>query len=193
LIDEINNPANVNYHETQRKKISAEYDLYVSHLENYYKRLSAEDKLIYKMARVFGECEIDMPQDFVREVKRYIHDYWAGAYRGRFTSALQNADRGRIIPRIKQIMIDHNLPEQFIYLAMVESDFDTLKCGPKIEGVEFVAKGMWQFIPSTARRYGLITGSNEFDNVPDPIHDERCRFDRSTRAAAQYLKDLYAN
>ncbi len=53
-----------------------------------------------------------------------------------------------------------------------------------------IAKGMWQFIPSTVEKYGLRIGPPKDEAVLDLL-DERHNFDKSTRAAASYLRDIY--
>jgi hypothetical protein len=50
---------------------------------------------------------------------------------------------------------------------------------------------MWQFIPDTARRYGLSVGPLEGVAQPDAA-DDRHKWDRATVAAARYIKDIYA-
>jgi hypothetical protein len=50
---------------------------------------------------------------------------------------------------------------------------------------------MWQFIPSTGRRFGLVVGPREEMRVYDPM-DERHDLVRSTEAAAKYLLDIYS-
>ena len=49
---------------------------------------------------------------------------------------------------------------------------------------------MWQFIPSTAEKYGLRTGPLKDEPVVDLL-DERHDFAKSTAAAARYLRDIY--
>jgi soluble lytic murein transglycosylase-like protein len=80
------------------------------------------------------------------------------------------------------------LPPQFFYLALQESGFDPYASGPPT--VKGIAKGMWQFIPETALKYDLHLGPLVDLRRPDPA-DDRHHFDRETKAASKYLKDLY--
>lgn len=54
-----------------------------------------------------------------------------------------------------------------------------------------IAKGMWQFVPETAVKYGLQIGPLVDLRRPDP-GDERDQYEKATKAAAKYLKDLYS-
>jgi hypothetical protein len=81
------------------------------------------------------------------------------------------------------------LPPQFFYLALEESDFDEAAVGkPTKWGI---AKGMWQFIPETGGRFGLTIGPLARFPRPDP-GDDRHKWDKSTRAAALYIKEIYS-
>lgn len=77
---------------------------------------------------------------------------------------------------IAPILAEENVPIELISVAMVESRFNPLALSPK------GARGIWQFMPETARRYGLIV---------QPMNDHRTNPELSTRAAARYLRDLY--
>jgi hypothetical protein len=80
------------------------------------------------------------------------------------------------------------LPPQFFYLAMQESNFDDHISGPATR-MGF-AKGMWQFIPETAVKYGLKIGP--LADLPRlDVGDDRHDYVKATDAAARYLRDLY--
>ena len=88
-------------------------------------------------------------------------------------------------------MADHGSihPPHFFYLALQESDFNSLASGPSTS--RGIAKGTWQFIPDMGARYGLKIGPLAGQQVPEP-DDDRLQWDRATGAAAHYIRDLYS-
>lgn len=78
---------------------------------------------------------------------------------------------------IDTVFSKYKLPLELKYLAIVESDLKTTAVS------RVGAKGMWQFMPETARELGLKITSK---------YDERTHVYRSTVAAAKYLRSLYA-
>jgi membrane-bound lytic murein transglycosylase D len=72
---------------------------------------------------------------------------------------------------------------------MQESDFDEFTSGPPT--YMGIAKGMWQFIPDTGKRYGLKIGPLAKFRRPD-LEDDRHNWQKATKAAARYIKDIYA-
>jgi hypothetical protein len=148
-------------------------------------RLSEEEWLIYKVARIFGECDVSMPTGFVKTVREYIRR-WQST--DRFRKALERALANGYAPKIAQAMLAHDMPPQFFYLALQESDFDPKRCGPRTRSG--IAKGLWQFIPKTGMQYGLSSGPLLEWRRYDP-RDERHDFEKSTIAAAKYLRDIY--
>jgi len=148
-------------------------------------KLSQEEWLIYKVARIFGECDASMPVGFVETVKKYIR-MWRSTQR--FREAMARASANGYAEKIAQVMLAHDMPPQFFYLALQETDFDLKRCGPRTK--HGIAKGLWQFIPTTATRYGLKLGPLVEVRRYDP-RDERHDFEKSTLAAARYLRDLY--
>ena len=172
-----------------RRGLSAQYEAGVRQTSVYRaSTVTSEDEAIYRVARAFGESEIDMPRDFVAEVKREIHTYWMGRGRGRFTRGVERA-RAQGVDRLAvQTFERYGLPRQLFYMALQESDFNPDAVGPNTRWG--IAKGMWQFIPSTAQRYGLQTGPDARARVPDPL-DDRHDVGKATEAAAKYLSYIY--
>jgi soluble lytic murein transglycosylase-like protein len=169
----------------RRSDLQAEYERFVRETSLYTRNLSEEDRLILRVTRIFGECEFGMPANYVSEVKRYI-GYWRST--DRLATAIKRAeDRGYGI-RISAEMLKHGLPPQFFYLALQESGFDPYAVGPLT--YKGYAKGAWQFIPETASKYGLNIGPLYDLPRADP-QDERADFQKSTEAAARYLKFIY--
>ena len=83
---------------------------------------------------------------------------------------------GRYFPHIESVLRLNNMPEDLKYLAVIESALR-----PHV-GSHKGARGYWQFIPSTGKKFGLEV---------DRDRDERRSFLHSTRAAAEYLKELH--
>ncbi len=123
-----------------------------------------------------SDSEIDMlklPEDFNQNVNMWI-EYFQG--RGRVHMVRYLGRSSRYIPKMKEILKKHGLPEDLVYLALIESGFSAHAAS------HARAVGYWQFIRGTARRYDLKI---------DYYTDERSDFIASTEAAAQYLKALY--
>jgi pSer/pThr/pTyr-binding forkhead associated (FHA) protein len=173
--------------ETERRMLAQRYSGYVREL-GLHRRLSAEEQLIHTVARIFGESEFSMPAGFVREVRETIHEYWLGPGRARFEQAVRRAQANGYVEPIVHQMMQRGLPPEFFYLALQESDFRTEAVGPPTRWG--IAKGMWQFIPTTGRMYDLAPGPRAGDPVVDPM-DDRHDFQRSTDAAARYLQTIY--
>ena len=80
-------------------------------------------------------------------------------------------------PLINPILRETGIPTELAAVVLVESGGDPMALSPK------GARGLWQLMPDTARRYGLIV---------DDAEDDRLDVEKSSRAAARYLSDLYS-
>jgi len=170
----------------EQQSLQAQYDAFVSEEFGISRdRMEEQEWLIYKVARMFGECDVNMPPDFKKKVAEYI-GRWKST--GRLQRAIERAQRYRYTDKIVEQMSVNGLPALFYYLALQESNFNVRIVGPPTRFG--IAKGMWQFIPKTAGKYGLRTGPQVEDPTYDP-QDERHHFEKSTEAAARYLRDLY--
>jgi membrane-bound lytic murein transglycosylase D len=118
-------------------------------------------------------ANIGIPLVFNDAVDRYIH-YFSVTRRDVFNRWLKR--KSLYEPMIKEILQEHGLPEDLVYLAMIESGFNLQAYSP------MKAAGPWQFIPETGRRYGLTV---------DFWIDERRDLEKSTVAAARYLNQLF--
>jgi len=161
------------------------YQKFVDEAESPEASLSPEDRTILQVARIFGECELNMPLEFKEEVKAYIRKWQAT---GRLQRGVRTAEQNGYVGTIARTLEEHELPPQFFYLGLQESGFNTRAVGPMTRWG--VAKGAWQFLASTAVRYGLDVGPLKDIPEYDPA-DQRFDFKAATEAAARFLRDLY--
>jgi hypothetical protein len=124
----------------------------------------------------FGETggSYRLPPEMIERVDHYL-----GLYMGRRRSTIvAYLRRGeQYFPMIRRVLEENNLPPELAYISMLESGFDP-------QAVSHAgAVGLWQFMPHTARRYGLEV-SARVDERTDPV--------KSTHAAAAYFKHLIA-
>lgn len=93
------------------------------------------------------------------------------------TTLLYFKRANRIFPVVVPILKQNGIPEDFKYLMVIESGLNERAISSA------KAAGLWQFMPTTGKQYGLEVESEV---------DERYHIEKSTVAACKYLKDAYA-
>ena len=108
----------------------------------------------------------------------YRVDRWIGRFRSDLKRSFSTyLDRmGKYEPMITSKLAQRGMPQDLLYLAMIESGFNPTAKSPA------QASGLWQFIGETGRRYGL-TVNRKTDERNDPA--------KATDAALSYLADLH--
>lgn len=111
---------------------------------------------------------VDMFERFDRELSSLVY--------GHSNTLLTIKRANKYFPVMAPILRSNGVPEDMLYLACVESYLNHRAYSPA------KAAGFWQFIPSTAKQYGL--------DVNDEV-DERYDLEKATEAACRYLKNGY--
>jgi len=117
------------------------------------------------------EIPISSPEIWERVDKEILKNtYWQSNTMLFFKKA------NKYFPIIEPILKMNNIPDDFKYLALIESGLDNVVSPAG-------AAGFWQILKGTAREYGLEVNSSI---------DERYNLEKSTQVACEYLNDAYA-
>lgn len=117
-------------------------------------------------------CGEEISLDRADRWERFDRELTAMTY-GHGTTLLMLKRANKYFPRIEPILKRNGIPTDLLYLACVESTLDQRALSPA------KAAGMWQFMPDTAKQYGL--------EVNDEV-DERYNIEKATDAACQFFK-----
>ncbi|WP_107038454.1 lytic transglycosylase domain-containing protein [Brumimicrobium mesophilum] len=138
-------------------------ELTVASIENHFVIPEVPSEINFA-GEVISFKDLDLKERMDNEL--VINNFWHS------NTIMMMKRSNRWLPVMKTIFKDENVPEDLVYIAVIESGLQNVT-SPR------GAKGFWQFMEGTGDEYGLIINSQM---------DERYNVEKSTRAACQYLK-----
>ncbi len=152
----------------------------------YSTDLKSEDKLHQEQFNIkYGIFAIVQPEDLNfagEEIPVYSSDIWERIDRELLKNTYWQSNTmlyfkkaNKYFPIIEPILKEYNIPDDFKYLAVIESGLDNVVSPSG-------AAGFWQLMKGTAREYGLEVNKDI---------DERYNLEKATVAACEYLQEAY--
>ncbi len=132
------------------------------------------DRLDYIMAAKTAVAAPPLIVDPIKPTETMIP--YLPLWRERMATRPVPAGASKWVPKLQKIFADEGVPVALVWMAEVESTFNPRARSP------VGARGLFQFMPATAKEFGLSTF----------LPDERTNPEKSARAAAQFLKQLHA-
>ncbi|MDB5104647.1 MAG: hypothetical protein JWP91_2336 [Fibrobacteres bacterium] len=164
----------------ERQLMSVRSNLKSSDIINTYKNPLGRE--IHTILEGFGKRDYIVPEIFIKQVEKHIYTFTKTSTRNIMERSFANSHLHK--RTIEDELSRQGMPLAFYYLAMHESLLDSTivsKAG---------ARGLWQFMPQTARDYGLKVPEN-WESL-SPEYDQRTNPQMATQAGVKYVKTLYA-
>ena len=160
------------YEENVFRSMDEFFDVYTKANEHASTPAAALPDSVYE--RRLRELVSPIPLAFNGTVKNFINVY-AGTSESKMADILRLAPL--FMPMVEEELIKAGLPVELRMMPVIESALNTTVMS------RAGAVGLWQFMPATAKIYGLEVNS---------LVDERCDPVAATRAACRYMKDMYS-
>jgi len=152
------------------QRLEGVFEIYYDKLEPILPEIVAQLRLMRKQIKTTFQ-EQAVHEGHVRvHIKRLVED------RRKFLVSSLKKSR-KFIPMIRAEFSRQGIPTDLAYMALIESGFNPSALS------HAGAKGIWQFMPATAERFGLKVSEGEDERL-DPV--------KATKAAASYLRTLYS-
>jgi soluble lytic murein transglycosylase-like protein len=164
----------------ERQLMSVRSNLKQTDVINTYKNPLGRE--IHVILESFGKRDYIVPEIFIKQVEKHIYSFTKTSTRRILDRSFANSHKYKSL--IESELNRQGMPLAFFYLSMHESLLDA-------EIISSAgARGLWQFMPQTARDYGLQV-PNGWENLP-PEADQRTDPRLATQAGVKYVKTLYA-
>ena len=168
----------------EQRQLESHYEEYAARL--YDRKLNERDRLILKVTRTFGECELAAPPEYSPRGQP-LHPEMAA---DRPVCARGQVLAGPWLSPAHRQRLSCPAPAAAVLLPRVAGK-QLRRVHQRTPDPLGDRKGMWQFIPETGAKYGLRIGPRASVSGADAL-DDRFNWEKATDAASRYIKDIYA-